>query len=213
MARRKAGKAPARAVAARKAARPARAGGGKPGRSWLPLLGWTLGALAAGAAGLVVWSMPRGAHAWQSLGPGLGQVRWVETAKGGPLAPPVAPDWVRQLRQWRIPWPTDLPVEPPGASFGTADGDAVAWFLVRSEQPQKELWHLDKSSVRIVDAAGHRIPWEGGTGAARLAPGDDLQALYMRLPPELAGAPGTTLRFRLLRGRSEATPELTFHLE
>jgi hypothetical protein len=213
MARRAGGKSPVRAPTPKKGAPPARKAGGKPGRSWLPLLGWTLGALAAGAAGFLAWSMPRGVHAWQPLGAGLGQARWVETAKGGPLAPPTAPDWVRQLRAWRIPWPTDLPVEPPAASFGSADGEAVAWFLVRSEQPEKELWHLEKDSVRIVDAAGHKIPWEGGTGAARLGPGDDLQALYLRLPPELAGAPGTTLRFRLRRSRRETTPELTFHLE
>jgi hypothetical protein len=194
-------------------AAPARKRGKKAGRSWLPLLAVVLGGLLAGIAGLAYWSTPRGAHGWQSLGAGEGEARWVETTQGGPIAPPMAPEWVRRLRRLHIPWPTDLPTAPSPASFGAGGDTPVVWLLVRSATSQKELWHVEKSSVRLVDAARHEIPWEGGSGAARVAGDEPSQLLYLRLPPELAGAPGTKLHLRLTRLHGPASAPLTFHLD
>lgn len=215
MARRSASKKPVR-TPPRKGAAPPRKAKGKPGRSRLPALGILLALLTAGA-GLVggVWyaTQPRGAHGWETLGGNDGTVRWVTTARGGTIHPPLAPAWVRQLSKLGLPWPSDLPVTPSPASFGDAGAGAAAWFAVRTPRPLKDLWHVQKSSVSLTDAAGHRVPWEGGTGAARGSGRGDTQLLYLRLPPELARAPGTTLRFRLARFDGATTRLVTFHLD
>ena len=64
------------AAAGRKGTKPpARGkGSGKAGGSRLAVLGVILGGLAAGIAGLWAWTMPRGAHAWLSLGPDRGAI-------------------------------------------------------------------------------------------------------------------------------------------
>lgn len=202
-------------AAARKGAAPAKKARGKSGSSRLPALGIVL-ALVAGLGGLAggTWfaTQPRGAHGWQKLGSD-GSIRWVTNQRGGTIRPPVAPEWVRQLHGVGLRWPTDLPVTSPAASFGDAGHAAAAWFLVRTPRPVKDLWHVKKDSVVVTDAAGHRVPWEGGSGAARNADRGEIQLIYLRLPPEVAAAPGTTVRFRLARFDGAATRPVTFHLD
>ena len=217
---------PARAPAARKAAprgagpgrarkAPASAGKQRPagsGRRWLRALAVLLLVAAALVGGVLLGTAPSGAHAWQPLGAGRGSIRWVETATEPAVRPPMAPEWVRRLRRRRIPWPTDLPVEPPAASFGAAGDSAAAWFLVRSARPQKDLWHVDKASVRLTDPAGRPVPWEGGSGTARVDSDGRTQLLYLRLPLGLAKQRGVQLGFRLARG-GERTRPLRFRLD
>lgn len=125
------------------------------------------------------------------------------------VQPPLAPEWVRTLRGWGLPWPTDLPTQPVGASFGLGGGaeQSVAWYLVESHQEVNELWHLEKNSVRITDLEGKEVLWPGGTGAALADGPRRLQFLYLGVPRELAGK-GGTVRFRLSRFQGATTEEV-----
>ena len=104
---------------------------------------WTLAflTLLLLIAAALAWPHP---HGWQSLGASYGRVRWAATRTEAAIEPPVAPEWIRNLRQRGIPWPTDLPLTPLGASFGapSPEGRPVAWYLVQSAQPSQELWHV-----------------------------------------------------------------------
>lgn len=146
-------------------------------------------------AAVIAWPHP---HGWQSLGATHGRIRWVATRSDPAIEPPIAPDWIRDLRARGIPWPTDLPLEPLGASFGSpsSTGRPVAWYLIQSSQPSQDLWHVDKESVKIRDAAGKEVPWPGGSGAVLVDPERRLQYLYLGVPLELSGT-GARLHFRL----------------
>jgi len=148
-------------------------------------------------AAAIAWPRPQ---VWYSLGDPYGRIRWVATRSEAAIEPPVAPEWVRDLRRRGIPWPTDLPLEPLGASFGAPSGAArpVAWFLIQSSQPSQDLWHVDKSSVKITDSAGKEHPWPGGSGAVLVDADRRLQYLYLGIDPELSGK-GARLHFRLAR--------------
>jgi hypothetical protein len=126
-------------------------------------------------------------------------------APPGRRAPPTAPGWVRALHARGLPWPTDLPLEPPGAAFGGAGGGpgAAAWYLVESLHDSDELWRLDKPSLEMTDAAGHPVPPPGGAGAVRVEGRPGRQLLYVGVPEPARGK--GRLRLRLLRGRHEAT--------
>jgi hypothetical protein len=150
--------------------------------------------------------LPPGPHGWRQLPPGHGRIRWVETRTDTAVQPPLAPEWVRTLRRWGIPWPTDLPTAPVGASFGLggATEQTVAWYLVESTQDANELWHLDKNSVRLTDIEGKEVLWPGGTGAARVEGPRRLQFLYLGVPKELSGRE-SRVRFRLSRFNGSTT--------
>ncbi|MGV3720500.1 MAG: hypothetical protein ACO1SX_06270 [Actinomycetota bacterium] len=166
---------------------------------------WTLVFLSAllAVAAVIAWPRPQ---VWYSLGDQYGRIRWVATRSEAAIEPPVAPDWVRDLRRRGIPWPTDLPLEPLGASFGAPSGNNrhVAWYLIQSSQPSKDLWHVDKTSVKITDAAGKERPWPGGSGAVLVDAERRLQYLYLGIDPELAGK-GGRLHFRLARFEGPTT--------
>ncbi len=159
--------------------------------------------LLAAAVGAIIAARP-GPHGWHDLGPGLGRIRWIETSTGPTVEPPLAPKWVRDLRARGIPWPTDLLLQPSGASFG-ASGGAAAWYLVQSPLGADEFWHPDKASIRITDPGGREVPWPGGTGAA--AADGDRHYLYLGVPPDLAGK-GARLHLRLTRFRGPTSREL-----
>jgi hypothetical protein len=171
----------------------------RPSRRALPLLFLII---LAGIA--LAWPKPR---AWQILGPGLGRIRWVETRTDPLVRPPLAPQWVRDLRARGIPWPTDLLLEPSGASFGGGTG-AAAWYLVQSSQPADEFWHLDKASIKVTDRQGREVPWTGGSGAAAVDHDRGLHYLYLGVPADLAGT-GGRLRFRLKRFRGPTSEEVS----
>jgi hypothetical protein len=137
------------------------------------------------------------ARGWQPLKPDFGRIRWVETSASPTVDPPLAPEWVRNLHRRGIPWPTDLPLTPPGASFGANPG-AAAWFLVQSNRPSLEMWTVDKRTVKLTDAAGREVPWPGGSGAALVDAERRLQYVYLGVPRELSGT-GARVRFRLTR--------------
>jgi hypothetical protein len=182
-------------------------------RSW-PLIGILL-TLIAGAA--VAWPNP---HSWQTLGPKLGRIRWVETHTGMPGEAPLAPGWIRTLRRSGIPWPTDLPLEPVPASFGggSGDGQAAAWYLVHSARRSNDLWHLEKRSVKLTDGRGAEVPWPGqplsddgwpgGSGAVLIDGERRLHYLYLGVPRELSGT-GAHLRFRLSQFNGPTSQEVT----
>lgn len=159
------------------------------------------------AAALIFWPRP---HGWQSLGPGTGRIRWVESRTDTRVEHPLAPAWIRSLRKSGIPWPTDLPLEPLGATFGDGvTSTTSAWYLVQSARPTQELWHLDKDSVHLSDARGNPVEWTGGTGSVLVDPHRRLQFLYVGVPAEQKGT-GAVLRFRLKRFEdSRTTDEVT----
>ena len=160
---------------------------------------WTLAflTLLLLAASALAWPHP---HGWQSLGAPYGRARWAATRTDSAIEPPIAPEWIRNLRKRGIPWPTDLPLEPLGASFGapSPNGRPAAWFLVQSAQPSQELWHVDKGSVKILNAANKEVPWPGGSGAVLVDSDRRLQYVYLGVPPELSGK-GARITFRLSR--------------
>lgn len=151
------------------------------------------------ALAFAVWPKP---HGWQPLGPGMGRIRWVETRTDSKGDHPLAPGWIRSLRRAGIPWPTDLPLEPLGASFGGGGQQTSAWYLVQSAKPSQQLWHVDKSSLRITDAHGAEVEWPGGTGSVLVDSRRRLQLLYIGVPPHLAHK-GARVRFQLARFAEE----------
>lgn len=163
-----------------------------------------------GALAVFFWPNP---HAWQRLEPRLGRVRWVETRTDTLVEHPLAPAWVRNLHQKGIPWPTDLPLAPLGGSFGApGSGDTTsAWYLIQSAEPTKELWFVDKSTLRLTDAQNREIPWPGGTGALLVDPNRRLQFLYLGVPRELSGK-GAHLhvQFRQFQGAASQSVTLPF---
>lgn len=173
--------------------------------------------LATGAAaglilGAVASTYPFGRHGWQSLGPGLGQIRWVTIARDAELSPPTASDWVVRLRERDVPWPTDLPLKHTGVTFGGNERSTAAWFLIQPERPRKELWHIDKPTVRLTDAGDHEIPWDGGSGSALAVPDAGSQLCYARLPPQALLRQGLRIRFRLATFGGEHSREVAFQL-
>lgn len=165
--------------------------------------------LAVGVVIALLLIAPPGPHGWRDLPPGFGRIRWVESRTDASVQPPLAPGWVRTLRGWGLPWPTDLPTQPVGASFGLGGGSeqTVAWYLVQSATEANELWHLEKNSVRLADVEGKEVLWPGGTGAALADGPQRLQFLYLGVPRELAGK-GGTVRFRLSRFGGSSTEEV-----
>ena len=158
-------------------------------------------------AGVLAWPHP---HGWQSLGAPHGRIRFVVTRSETSIEPPVAPDWIRKFRSAGIPWPTDLPLEPLGASFGTPSsaGHPAAWYLIQSAQPSKELWHVDKETVKIKDASGKELSWPGGSGAVLVNSDRRLQFVYLGVPDGLAGS-GAQLQFRVSRFDGPASELVT----
>lgn len=152
---------------------------------------------------------PTGPHGWRELAPDQGRIRWVESRTDAMVQPPLAPEWVRALRGWGLPWPTDLPTQAVGASFGLGGGaeQTVAWYLIQSSRSANELWHLDKPSLRLADQEGKEVLWPGGTGAALSDDARRLQFLYLGVPRELAGK-GGHVRFRLARFQGAPTSEV-----
>lgn len=167
---------------------------------------WRLVALVIilAAAGFTLWPRP---HGWQSLGPGMGRIRWADTRTDALVEHPLAPQWIRSLRRAGIPWPTDLPLEPLGATFGESGAETTsAWYLVQSVRPSPELWHLDKDSVRLSNAQGQPVEWPGGTGSVLVDAHRRLQLLYVGVPRELSRT-GAQIRFRLKRFDDTASTE------
>jgi hypothetical protein len=138
------------------------------------------------------------ARAWQSLGAGKGRIRWVDSRTTALNEHPLAPDWIRQIRSRGLPWPTDLPLEPLGPSFGGRGDDAAAWYLVQSARPSLELWNLDKSAAELLSPAGVAEPFRGAAGAALVDEKRRTQFLYLGVPADRVGK-GWRLRFRLVR--------------
>lgn len=160
--------------------------------------------IIAAAAAFIFWPRPT---SWQPLGPGLGRIRWVETRTDALVEHPLAPRWIRNLRKAGIPWPTDLPLEPLGATFGESGGESTsAWYLVQSTKPSPELWHLDKESFRLTNAVGAPMEWPGGTGSLLVDEHRRLQLLYVGVPKELAGT-GARVHLRLKRFGDQAVTE------
>jgi len=154
-------------------------------------------ALGAAAA---LWPNPR---AWQSLGRGVGRVRWVATRTDALTEHPLAPEWIRSLRRTGIPWPTDLPLAPLGPSFGGQGDDAAAWYLVRSARPSLELWNLDKTTAELLSPAGEAEPFRGASGAALVDERRRTQFVCAGVPADRAGR-GWRLRCRLVRYEGRA---------
>ena len=141
----------------------------------------------------------------------MGAIRWAETTTDANVEPPLAPKWIRDLREKGIPWPTDQPLKPTGAMFGAMGGGAqqtAAWYLIQSKNASNELWSLDKESVRMTDAQGKEQSWPGGSGSALVDSDRKLQYVYLIVPKDLSGT-GATLRFRLRRGYSATSNERT----
>lgn len=137
----------------------------------------------------------------------MGRIRWVETKTDALVEHPLAPGWIRSLRKAGIPWPTDLPLEPLGATFGGGEGGQTsAWYLVQSAEPTLQLWHVDKKSLRVTDASGKAVEWPGGTGSVLVDSHRRLQLLYVGVPPDLSRK-GGHLRFRLSRFGDEGHQE------
>ncbi|MCC2670413.1 MAG: hypothetical protein K0Q72_2884 [Armatimonadetes bacterium] len=158
-------------------------------------------------AGVLAWPHP---HGWQSLGAPHGRIRFVLTRSEASIEPPVAPDWIRKFRSYGIPWPTDLPLEPIGASFGSPSpgGNPAAWYLIQSAQPSNELWHVEKTSVKLKDAAGKEIDWPGGSGAVLVNSDRRLQFIYLGVPSGLSNT-GCQIQFRLSRFDGPTTDLVT----
>jgi hypothetical protein len=153
----------------------------------------TIGLLIIAAAAVsAFWPKPQ---SWHSLGPHTGRIRWAGTRTDELGEHPLAPAWIRALRKAGIPWPTDLPLEPLGPSFGPG---TAAWYLVQSTRPSDELWSVDKETVRILDAKGAESPWGMGTGSALVDGDRRLQFVYLGVPQELSRK-GASLKFRLRR--------------
>lgn len=167
-----------------------------------------VGVVLGGTAAFVALGIASGPHAWRPLGGDHGRIRWAETRTDFAVEPPLAPEWIRNLRKRGIPWPTDQPLEPPGASFA-ADGaeHTVAWYVVQSSRATNELWHVQKDSVRITDAEGQEVYWPGGTGAVLIDPDRNLQYLYLGVPQQLSGTEAR-ISFRLSRFDGPTTPEI-----
>lgn len=182
----------------------------RPGRRWGLRILFLLGGVAGLVTGMAAGSLPRGAHGWKPLRASNGEIRWVTTSRSDLLAPPMAPGWVRRLTGWGIPWPNDLPLEPLPASFGSSGGAAAAWFLVRTQRLEKELWHVDKESLRLADRNGRLLVWHGGSSCVRADGDGRKQMLCLRLPPELDSGDGSTLAFRLARFDGSRTDVVTF---
>jgi len=172
----------------------------------------TIGAVAGLILGALASAYPFGRHGWQPLGAGLGDIRWVTIARDVEISPPMASDWIVRLRERGVPWPTDLPLKPPGATFGGNERVDVAWFLIRPESRRRELWHIDKPSVRLTDAAGHDTPWEGGSGSVLAVPEKGSQLCYMRLPPEALLRQGLRITFRLATFGNEYSRQVSFQV-
>jgi hypothetical protein len=148
------------------------------------------------AVGYVFWPKP---HGWQPLGTRLGRIRWVSTRTDFLVEHPLAPGWIRWLHGVGFPWPTDLPLEPLGATFGgSGTQQTSAWYLVQSAKPTQELWHVDKESIRVIGPNGAAVEWPGGTGAVLVDSRRRLQLLYLGVPASLTGK-GAHLHFRLAR--------------
>lgn len=168
-----------------------------------------IGILLGGAAAFLALGHASGPYSWRALGGGHGRIRWAETRTDYAVEPPLAPEWIRDLRKRGLPWPTDQPLEPPGASFA-ADGaeHTVAWYVIQSSRTTNELWHVEKNSVRVLDAEGQEVFWPGGTGAVLIDPDRNLQYLYVGVPRQLSGTEAR-IRFRLSRFDGPTTPEIT----
>ncbi len=167
-----------------------------------------IGILVGGSAAFATLGLASSPHAWRPLGGDHGRIRWAETRTDYAVEPPLAPEWIRDLRKRGVPWPTDQPLEPPGASFA-ADGaeHTVAWYVVQSSRSTNELWHVQKDSVRVTDAQGQEVYWPGGTGAVLIDPDRNLQYLYLGVPRQLSGTEAR-IRFRLSRFDGPTTPEI-----
>jgi hypothetical protein len=156
------------------------------------------------AAVYVAWPKP---HGWQPLRPRLGRIRWVSTRTDFLVEHPLAPGWIRSLHKAGIPWPTDLPLEPLGATFGSGGQQTSAWYLIQSAKSTQDLWHVDKPSIRITDAGGQTVEWPGGTGSVLVDDHRRLQLLYLGVPQALSGK-GAHLHFRLARFGEGSGPEV-----
>jgi hypothetical protein len=174
--------------------------------------------LAAGVAALLVaglvWLLVPGAHSWHDLDGKYGRIRWVETRTDPLIQPPFAPQWIRTLHRYGIPWPTDLPLEQPSASFGgpgRSVDQTVAWFLIESDYEPNELWKIDKNSVAVFDREKHPVPWPGGTGSSRVDDARHLSYVWLGVPPGLSGT-GAHLRFRLMRLEGAVTRPVELRL-
>ena len=159
---------------------------------------------------VTLWLMVSGsgmAHGWRHL-EGQLSIRWVETRTDFTIEPPLAPQWIRDLRKRGIHVPTDLPLERPGASFA-ADGNkhTVAWYVIKSAKPSNDLWHVDKESIQVFAVSGEQLPWPGGTGSVLIDHERNLQFLYLGVPPELVGK-RANIRLRLARFDGTKTEEI-----
>lgn len=182
-------------------------------RAIRPLQLWAaIAAVAVLGTGAAVFlaAQPAPGHEWHALPPDLGRIRWVSTTTDPNIDPPLAPDWIRKLHANHIPFPTDLPLTPPGASFGSNASGAV-WYLIQNNRPTNDLWHAEKSSVKITDATGKDVPWPGGTGSALVDGERRLQYLYLGVPSSLSGT-GARLHLRVARfdGPTSAEVSLPF---
>jgi hypothetical protein len=186
----------------RKNARRKKSAGREPRRPRWPVFVILL--LIAGGIIRAVGPSP-GDRGWRSLGKDAGRIRWVETRTDGSTEAPLAPGWIRDLNTRGIPWPSDLPLAPLPASFGS--NPAVAWYVIRSARPSRELWHLDKESVHLTDASGNEVPWEGATGAVLIDSERRLQYLHVGVPRELSGT-GARLRLRVSRFEGPVSREV-----
>jgi hypothetical protein len=158
------------------------------------------------AAVAAFWPNPR---SWQSLGPHLGRIRWVGTRTDPEGQHPLAPKWIRAARKNSIPWPTDLPVEPLGPSFGPG---TYAWYLVQSARESNELWNVDKSASQVIDNKGAVVESSVGGSAVLIDSDRRLQFVCVRVPEDLSRT-GARLKLRLTRAASlkeqSATQELS----
>ena len=171
---------------------------------------WLLAIPILIAAGITVLAATPGSHGWQSLGNNFGRIRWVETVSGPLIEPPLAPEWVRRLRKAGIPWPTDLPLEPSGASFGSPGGgmdQTAAWYLIETSYRPDEFWHVDKRSSFLVDVNGKQQEWQSGGGSSRIDERRHTNYLWVRVPKELSNT-GARLHLHLQRFEGTATKEL-----
>ncbi len=172
-------------------------------RRWLIATLSTLGVLLVGTliVAPMVETFPPG-RGWQDMGDGHGHARFAGVTRGYAIIPPTAPEWVRTLRRYHIPWPTDMPLEALPASFGPPPGalsdTTAAWFIVRCSPQEKSLWGIDKTSVTLSDAEGSRVfPLDGGPGAAVIDPDRKTQYVYLTIPQDLSAARTARVQFRL----------------
>ena len=174
-------------------------------RGFSPRLMVTLTLIVVAMAALIL-GPGSAAHRWQNL-PGVGRIRWAGTRAGAAFEPPVAPGYLRLLGRLGLPVGSDLPLEPLGVSYGGGAGRAAVWYVIEAAFPNNDLWQVDKTTLRLLDAAGAEIPAPGGSGAALIDSDRGLQFVYVAVPEERAER-GGHLTFRLVR-ELETSVEVT----